>query len=204
MRIRPQFAAGFFVLGLIATYASLTPLGFDSYVNPKILHLTTFFVLTLVFYWILDTHRRRALHFTVAVCTGGLGVGAEFVQAVFSNTRPFDANFIVGNVIGSGAAVALCSWYHGRMLDRRRQRRNYEAVPGEDTTDVELGEGHETGIIDDTGASLPAPSTLEQEVDNWDENAEDNWDDDDEEDDVGLGTVSGAKKDEPVVKKRTD
>ncbi|KAL1890580.1 hypothetical protein Cpir12675_005333 [Ceratocystis pirilliformis] len=203
MRIRPQFAAAFFVLGLIATYAGLTPLNFDSYVNNKFLHLTTFFVLTLTFYWIVDTHRRRALNLTLVVCTASLGVGAEFVQGVFSTSRNFDISYIVANVIGSGGAVALCSWYHGRMLDRRRQRRNYDVVPGEDDEDLELGEDHETGVIDNADADSPVVSNLEQQVDNWDENAEDNWDDE-EEDDVGLGTVSGAKTEEPIVKKRTD
>lgn len=60
------------------------------------------------------------------------------------------------------------------MLERKRQRKHYNAVPGEDTEDVELGEGQESGVTD-----TPARGrTLEEEVDNWDENAEDNWDED--------------------------
>lgn len=194
------------MLCLIAGYAGLTSLNFDAIVNDKFLHFITFFILTLVFYWIVDTHRRRALNFTLAVCTGGLGVGSEFLQAVLPNGRTFDVYDIVCNVIGSSGAVALCSWYHGRMLDRRRQRR-YSAVPGEDTEDLELGEGHETGIMHDEdrdSSAAPAPvRTLEQEVDNWDENAEDNWDDGQEEDDLGVGIV-GAVKDPVPPKKRTD
>lgn len=68
-------------------------------------------------------------------------------------------------MLGSLAALGISSWYHKRMLERKRQGK-YSSVPGEDD-DVELGEGtgaQETGV---TG------QTLEQEVDNWDENAED-------------------------------
>ncbi|KKA30985.1 hypothetical protein TD95_002941 [Thielaviopsis punctulata] len=188
------------------TYAGLTSLNFDAVVNDKFLHFTTFFILTLVFYWIVDTHRRRALNFTLSVCTGGLGVGSEFLQAILPNGRTFDVYDIVANVLGSAGAVALCSWYHGRMLDRRRQRR-YNAVPGEEPDDLELGEGHETGIVHDNEsgeASVPAPAlTLEEEVDNWDENAEDNWDDNREEDDLGVGTI-GDVKDSVPPKKRID
>lgn len=57
------------------------------------------------------------------------------------------------------------------MLERKRQGK-YSSVPGEDG-DVELGEGsgsQETGIVREG-------QTLEQEVDNWDENAED-WEED--------------------------
>lgn len=81
----------------------------------------------------------------------------------------FDPYDIVANVLGSLAALGISTWYHKRMLERKRQGK-YSAVPGDDG-DVELGEGtsgQETGV---TG------QTLEQEVDNWDENAED-WEED--------------------------
>jgi hypothetical protein len=95
------------------------------------------------------------------------------------------------------------------MLDRKRARK-YNVVPGEDE-DVELGEGipsaeddeQETGI---TGASRPQ-HTLEEEVDNWDENAED-WDEDEPTSAEGEGqkTPSSAADEPPVPepKKRTD
>lgn len=80
----------------------------------------------------------------------------------------------MANVAGSLLALALSTWYHKRMLERKRASKHYNLVPGEDDEDLELGEssanleGHENGVV---GA------TLEQEVDNWDENAED-WDED--------------------------
>ncbi|KAK3321582.1 hypothetical protein B0H66DRAFT_552113 [Apodospora peruviana] len=224
MRIRLPFAGLFFLLLLLAGYAGLSSLQVDVFVNDKILHLVTFFALTLVFYWIIDTNRRRTLNLTLIVCTLGLGVGSEFVQALLPNGREFDLFDLVANVVGSLASLGLCSWYHQRMLERKRTRRQYNAVPGEDTDDavgdLELGEGiglggggeeHEEGVvaannnnaITTTTAERSAP-TLEEEVDNWDENAVDAWD----EDDIGdIGVSSTAplpKAGKDIEAKRTD
>lgn len=140
---------------------------------------------------------------TLVVCTLCLGVGSEFVQSFLPNDRDFDLYDIVANIVGSLAGLGLCSWYHKRMLERKRQRKNYDAVPGEDEEDVELGDGQETGITD----GEPVKSqTLEQEVDNWDENAPDDWD----EGDVPESSAAGATKGKDVAsadiepKKRVD
>ncbi|QPH10313.1 hypothetical protein C2857_001570 [Epichloe festucae Fl1] len=175
MRIRLPFAGVFLLLLLIAGYAGLTKLQLGQYVNDKVLHLVTFFILTIVFYWIVDTNRRRNLNMTLVVCTLCLGVGSEFVQSILPNNREFDLYDIVANVVGSLAGLGLCSLYHKRMLERKRQRKTYNAVPGEDVEDVELGGDQETGIVDaDVGTSRGR--TLEEVVDNWDENAPDDWD----------------------------
>ncbi|PSR90898.1 hypothetical protein BD289DRAFT_365424 [Coniella lustricola] len=207
MRIRLPFAGVFFLLLLLAGYAGLTTLQLGLYINDKLLHLLTFFLLTVVFYWIVDTNRRRTLHFTLVVCTLGLGVGSEFLQAFLPNGRDFDFYDIVANLVGSVAALALCSWYHKRMLERKRSRKTYTAVPtGEEEDegevggvlgggDIELGEGiigaHESGVTETAangngnggqhyhhqgGSSTKAAMSLEEEVDNWDENAPDDWD----------------------------
>lgn len=147
----------------------------------------TFFLLTIVFYWILDTNRRRTLHFTLVVCTLGLGVGSEFLQSFLPNGRVFDFYDIVANIVGSLSGLGLCSLYHKRMLERKRQRKTYTAVPGEDGAgeeDIELGEGvvgaQESGVMDGEGVGAVAVAartmTLEEEVDTWDENAPDDWD----------------------------
>ncbi|KAK1757287.1 hypothetical protein QBC47DRAFT_378832 [Echria macrotheca] len=208
MRIRLPFAGVFALLLLLAGYAGLSSLQVDAVVNDKALHLVTFFLLTVAFYWIIDTNRRRTLNLTLVVCTLGLGVGSEFLQALLPNGREFDLFDLVANVVGSLAALGLCSWYHKRMLERKRTRKNYTAVPGEEGVDedLELGEGigvgsggdQEEGVI--AGSSAAATSsgppaaaerttTLEEEVDNWDENAVDAWDDDD----LGDIGVAGAK-----------
>ncbi|TDZ34960.1 Uncharacterized protein C8034_v011537 [Colletotrichum sidae] len=203
--VSPGFALRvFFALLLVAGYAGLTSLQLGQYVNDKVLHFITFFLLTLVFYWILDTNRRRTLNLTLTVCTFVLGVGSEFLQGFLPNGREFDFYDIVANIVGSLASLGLCSWYHKRMLERKRRSKSYAPVPGEDVEDVELGEGHETGIVEASGAvdGASEPRTLEQEVDNWDENQVDDWDEDDADGDIGgvkgkeaeTGDVGDAKK----------
>jgi hypothetical protein len=98
------------------------------------------------------------------------------------------------------------------MLERKRLSKTYNLVPGggDEELDLELGEGvgaanndgQETGVI---------RQTLEQEVDNWDENAED-WDDEEvptkngTEEDEGQKTAGSSADDAVIepVKKRTD
>jgi VanZ family protein len=204
---------GFFLLCLLAGYAGLSSVQLGEYMNDKVLHVLTFFLLTVAFYWILDTNRRRTLHLTLVVCTLGLGIGSEFLQGFLPNGRNFDLYDIVANIVGSLGGLGLCSWYHKRMLERKRQRRTYTAVPGEDEGDLELGEGlggQEEGIISPAGNERAR--TLEEEVDNWDENAVDAWDEDEGDGDIGAATAPTAKElghDEAAVdgvdiKKRAD
>ncbi|OAA49631.1 VanZ-like protein [Metarhizium rileyi] len=150
-----------------------------------------FFLLTAVFYWIVDTNRRRTLNMTLVVCTLCLGVGSEFLQSFLPNDRDFDLFDIVANIVGSLAGLGLCSWYHKRMLERKRQRKSYNPVPGEDGEDVELGQDQVSGIID---ADQSGGRTLEEEVDNWDENASDDWD---EEDGLQTSAPPAGKSKEP-------
>ncbi|ESZ96803.1 hypothetical protein SBOR_2804 [Sclerotinia borealis F-4128] len=210
MRIRLPFAGGFLFLLLLAGYAGLTTLQLDAIINDKILHTLTFFLLTVVFYWILDTSRRRNLNFTLIICTGILGVGSEFLQAFLPNGRTFDFYDILANIVGSLAGIALCSWYHLRMLERKRLAKTYHAVPGDEEQDVELGEGvgtQESGVMTAT-----AKKTLDEEVDNWDENVEDAWEEDeraggvDSAEGEGLKTpsASSAGEVEGDSKKRAD
>lgn len=83
--------------------------------------------------------------------------------------REFDYYDIVANVLGSLLAIAACNWYHKRMLERKRAARGYTAVAGDEERDIELGEsvsGQESGVV---------RPTVDEELDRWDENAED-WD----------------------------
>ncbi|KAI0121880.1 hypothetical protein F4814DRAFT_445832 [Daldinia grandis] len=208
MRIRLPFAGVFFLLCLLAGYAGLSSLQLDTVVNDKVIHLLTFFLLTVAFYWIIDTNRRRTLNFTVVVCTIGLGVGSEFLQGFLPNGREFDLYDIVANIVGSLAGLGLCSWYHLRMLERKRSRRQYNAVPGEEPTDLELSEdieAQEEGVM--SAAGNERASTLEEEVDNWDENAVDAWDEGEDEGDIGVsnGKTTEHNEGEPIdTKKRVD
>ncbi|KAG6056918.1 hypothetical protein E4U17_001840 [Claviceps sp. LM77 group G4] len=189
----------FLLLLMIAGYAGLSKLQLGGLVNDKVVHLITFFILTIVFYWIVDTNRRRTLNMTLVVCTLCLGVGSEFVQSILPNDREFDLYDIVANLVGSLAGLGLCSLYHKRMLERKRNQKAYNVVPGEDEEDVELRAGQETGItVADVHSSQPR--SLEEEVDNWDEHATDEWDN--EEGMASAGPDGSA--DIGDSKKRTD
>jgi len=207
MRIRLPFAGAFLFFVATAGYAGLSSLQVDSRINDKVLHFVTFFVLTTCFYWILDTSRRRSLNFTLLVCTGLLGVGSEFLQWFLPNGREFDVYDIVANIAGSLAAIGLSTWYHMRMLERKRLAKHYQVVPGEE--DVELGEevgAQDSGVVTATAA---AP-TLDEEVENWDENLEDGWEEDEHTADSAEGeglktpSASSAGEIEGEHKKRSD
>ncbi|KAE9981504.1 hypothetical protein BLS_007333 [Venturia inaequalis] len=195
MRIRQPPAIAFGVLVLASAYLGLAPSTIPSYgQSDKLLHFLIFFLLTLSFYWILEIGRRRNLHITFFACTLVLGVGSEIVQGLLPNPLPqngrvFDPLDILANLFGSLLALALNTWYHKRMLERKRASKHYNLVPGDDDdegaldedVDLELGERSGPAHLDgqENGLVGRAP-TLEQEVDNWDENAED-WDEDGDE-----------------------
>ncbi|KAH8692691.1 putative VanZ domain protein [Talaromyces proteolyticus] len=184
MRIRFYFLGAFVLLLFLSGYMGLLPhssLGsIPTNLQPsdKFLHLVTFFLLSLVFYWIPDTSRRRALQISLLVCTLLLGVGSEILQAILPNGRIFDPFDIVANVVGSLGAIGLCGWYHRRMMERRRKARIGALTDGGGAEDdIELGlSGNENHGI---GPQETGVTSLEQEVDNWDENAVDSWDTED-------------------------
>jgi len=113
------------------------------------------------------------------------------IQGLLPNKRTFDPFDILANIVGSLSALAICSWYHKRMLERKRLSK-YHVVPGSDglDQDVELGEGG--GSQQEIGVTGPTDRILEEQVDNWDENADDAWDDDVAGGEEGRGTESGS------------
>lgn len=86
------------------------------------------------------------------------------------------------------------------MIERKRAARGYNAVAGDDDLDVELGEGvgQETGVV---------RSAVDDELDRWDENAED-WETTDPDPVIGNGvnaaTVVAVPEDVEDGKKRSD
>lgn len=160
--------------------------------NDKFLHLVTFFLLSIVFYWIPDTSRRRALQISLLVCTLLLGIGSEVLQALLPNGRLFDPFDIVANLVGSLAGIGLCGWYHRRMMERRRKARFGALADGVvgNGDDIELGLNDSSSSSSNNnnnnskdnhgiGPQETGITSLEHEVDNWDENAVDNWDTED-------------------------
>lgn len=135
------------------------------------------------------------LNLTLVVCTFVLGVGSELAQGFLPNGRTFDPFDIVANLVGSLAACGLASWYHKRMLERRRKNKYAGVGDGEEgEEDLELGEGPGPSVVDEDDQETGVVSTagrgksLEEEVDNWDENAADEpWDEDQ---DIGTAATS--------------
>lgn len=102
---------------------------------------------------------------------GRAGLIWRFANDAAKINRDFDPFDVLANILGSVVGIGLCNWYHKRMLERKRAARGYGAVAGDDfdERDVELGEdiGQESGVV---------RPTVEEELDRWDENAED-WED---------------------------
>ncbi|KNG47636.1 hypothetical protein TW65_05705 [Stemphylium lycopersici] len=89
MRIRKPFAGAFIGLIFISAAAGFSPPDYKipSYKqSDKALHFVAFFLLTLCFYWILETSRRKVLQLTFTVCTLGLGMASEVVQGLLPPT----------------------------------------------------------------------------------------------------------------------
>ncbi|KAI9860328.1 MAG: hypothetical protein M1813_006217 [Trichoglossum hirsutum] len=184
-------SGAFVFLLLILAYLGLSSIQ-NTFINDKVLHYICFFALTLCFYWVLDTSRRRTLNFTLIVCTAILGIGSEVVQGLLNNGRSFDPYDILCNILGSLTALALCTWYHKRMLDRKRLARHYHMVAGSDegeATDLELGEHPPTTTV----------SNMEAELDNWDEHADEPW-----EEEGGDEHAEGTTTEESVGNKTPD
>ncbi|KAF2702708.1 hypothetical protein K504DRAFT_464984 [Pleomassaria siparia CBS 279.74] len=175
MRIRKPFAGAFVAICIVAALAGFSPTDYKipTYKqSDKALHFIAFFLLTFTFYWILETSRRKVLQLTFTICTVGMGMASEVIQGILPIHREFDYYDILANVMGSALALMACNWYHKRMLERKRAARGYAAVAGDDLDerDIELGENvgdQESGVI---------RPTVEEELDTWDENAEDDWD----------------------------
>ena len=114
-------------------------------------------------------------------------------QGLLPNDREFDPWDVLANVIGSLAALFLASQYHRRAAERRRKAK-YSALTGDglEGEDLELGEGANGDLrrpnTEDQETGTVA-RTVEEELDNWDENAPDDaWDEDDDATTSGQNT----------------
>ncbi|KAG0642861.1 hypothetical protein HOY80DRAFT_568192 [Tuber brumale] len=137
MRVRTPFAIAFILLSLFSLWLGTTTAPIP--VNDKFLHYAVFFVLTTSFYWILDTSRRRVFNLTFFICTLFLSIFSEFLQTLLS-VRKFDPWEILADIFGSLSALAICTWYHKRMLERKRQAKGYQGVTvdgGDELVDLE-------------------------------------------------------------------
>jgi len=219
MRIRFPFAISFLILLIFSSSLGLlphsslpsTPAAARPYIPPqsdKALHFLCFFALTATFYFILDAARRRVIHLTLVVCTLLLGVGSEVAQGLLPNDREFDPWDVLANVIGSLVALGLASAYHRRAAERRR-RAKFSALTGDgmEGEDLELGEG--VGLTEDGQETGVVQRSVEEELDNWDENAPDEaWDEDDDvttsQNTKATPSTSSAGSEDPLKKVAVD
>jgi hypothetical protein len=96
---------------VLSAYLGLAPQTLPSYKqSDKVLHFLTFLLLTVItppattkllanshklsFYWIIETSRRRVLHFTIFVCPITLGIGSEIAQGILPVRRRFYKPFL--------------------------------------------------------------------------------------------------------------
>ncbi len=122
----------------------------------------------LTAYWSVELPRRLLLKFVLSGMLA-LAVASELAQGALPNGRDFDPLDIAANVIGSVLALALCGWYHKRMLERRRRRKlqGYGLVDGAAPEDVELGESG--GSEPELGATATAAEEDDEGGEAWDD-----------------------------------
>ena len=81
------------------------------------------------------------------------------------------------------------------MLERRRKSRGYHLAPGAAVADRDVELGRFQSQASNTQAKKT--ETIEQELDNWDENVEDEWD---ETEDPDLQNSHGDKQEPRAAK----
>ncbi|KAK7202895.1 hypothetical protein BZA70DRAFT_284252 [Myxozyma melibiosi] len=159
MRIRKSFLAVFIVLALITLYLGFAPIQFE---HDKVLHFTFFFLLTTSFYWVVDTTRRRLVNATFLVCVVLGGVGSELVQAAIVKYRVFDWYDILANVLGSSLALLISTFYHKRLLERKRAQK-YAQLHSTDPADLEAGVT-DSIAMENLMPEMPAEGAVDAEV----------------------------------------
>lgn len=75
--------------------------------HDKIIHFTTFFILTLEFYWLWKLPTKYVRLLTVTVCTLMASVVSEMVQGMINPSRVYDVGDIYANIAGSFSAIIV-------------------------------------------------------------------------------------------------
>lgn len=103
LSIRYKVLIAFIFICLVSLY-----LGFANISLPhdKWFHFTMFFLMTLGFYWTIETdHLWKLRGVTFLVCTIFGAIGSEFAQHFISPFRQFDKFDILANICGSITAI---------------------------------------------------------------------------------------------------
>ncbi|EMG49504.1 hypothetical protein G210_5728 [Candida maltosa Xu316] len=148
-----------FHIVFVVTLIGAGYLGFASIHLPhdKLIHFSTFCILTIEFYFIFDTHYKslKVLRYiTLLLCTFGGSVSSEIIQNAVNPTRIFDVYDILANVIGSLVGLGLCigfmTWKKNKAKkDRIRYRQlNTHIIGGDDDDDDDDDESEVDSTIE--------------------------------------------------------
>lgn len=160
MRIRKSVLAG---LGLSLVLSAYLGFADISLPHDKLIHFITFFILSLMFYWLFETSSTRVIrNLTFIVCTLVGGIGSEFIQGLLPY-RDFDPKDIIFNVLGSSLALVVSMVYHRKIIEQRRLERYDQlrnSIPQE-PEDVDFDMDLENGVQSDRSNDLSRFSSKE-------------------------------------------
>ncbi|PWN17780.1 hypothetical protein BCV69DRAFT_301802 [Microstroma glucosiphilum] len=153
VRVRPAMIFLTFVCLIMLGFLGLSPSPNGGLPIPdKSLHFLSFFLSTLLFYFIFSLPSSTLSHtpllrffppiFTGVVCLGVGGILSEFVQGALPY-KIFDWGDILANLLGGGLGLALAMWGEGEWKKRRELKRLYTSVRqggGEEDDFDQMGE----------------------------------------------------------------
>lgn len=116
-----------FVLALIITAI----LGFSliHLVHDKVAHFTCFYLLTFLFYWLIDFGQSFTILVGVSffVCTVSGSIVLEFLQGIVNPARVYDTQDIIANIAGS--CSGLISAIALQLYKVSRRMETYQELP---------------------------------------------------------------------------
>ena len=129
-KIRKHILLLFIITGILTAYLGFADISLP---HDKLIHFTMFFIMSFLFYWIIDINSipnfsNHLRNITFVLCTLIGGIGSEFLQNYLSPTRTFDYYDILTNICGSVSAIILSDIY-----------RYYYDKNNSEEQDVELG-----------------------------------------------------------------
>lgn len=102
----------------------------------KVIHFTTFLILTIEFYFIFDTKNKKLIRIiTIVICTCGASIGLELIQHLINSQRIFDIFDILYNVCGSSIGLLIAcivhNWRISKMRQEKQRRRQIDHIEGQ-------------------------------------------------------------------------
>lgn len=117
--------------------------------HDKVIHFSTFLILTVEFYFLFDTRNKKILRvITFIVCTCGAGIGLEVVQLMVNPIRIFDFFDIISNVCGSCLGLLIACALNWRIDKSRQEKRRGRRIV--------CNEAESSNAIDDEAIPLAA------------------------------------------------